>query len=51
MKLNKMKVIPHRSKQFLNKDILTAGAHLQWKTALFFCILCRRGDLPSSYWR
>ena len=45
---NKIKVIPHQGKWFLNKDILTAWPHLPRETALFFCVLCRKGDLPSS---
>ena len=32
----------------LSKDILTAWTRLPWKKLLFFCVLCRRGDLPSS---
>ena len=44
----KIKVIPHQGKRLLNKDNLTAWAHWQCKTALFFGVLCDRGDSPSS---
>ena len=50
LKLNEIKFIPHLCKNPLSKDILTAWAPWQWKTTLFFWVLCRRGDLPSSTW-
>ena len=38
---SKIKVIPHQSKQFLNKDILTAGAIGSGKQCYFlvFCVV------------
>ena len=42
------KVIPYQCKRLLSKDILTAWAHWQWKTALFFGVLFARGGFTSS---
>ena len=39
---------PQLCKNALNKDILSAQPHWQWKTALFFGVLCRRGGFTSS---
>ena len=48
LKLNKIKLIPHQGKRLLNKDISSACPHLTLFSVLFFSVLCRRGDLPSS---
>ena len=48
LKLNEIKLIPYQCKRFLSDEILTAWAPWQWKTVLFFCVLCVRGGLPSS---
>ena len=48
LKLNEIKLIPHQYKRLLNKDKLSARPPLTTKNTLFFCILCARGDLPSS---
>ena len=50
LKLNKIKFIPYQCKRFLSKDILSVWARLTVKKPLFFGVLCRRGDLPSSNW-
>ena len=43
-----MKFIPYQYKRLLIKDILSARAPLPRENALFFRVLCSRGDLPSS---
>ena len=48
LKLNKIKFILHQCKCLLSKDILSVWALLTVKNTLFFCVLCGRGDLPSS---
>ena len=48
LKSNEIKFISYRSKRFLSKDILSVWALLSTKKPLFFCVLCGRGDLPSS---